>query len=222
MKKHSDSEKKTTFNGDLVAKPGEVYLFTEITGSLYASGADTKTSFPKLTSVGGYLDASGDYGHVKTEDKTAGSRCRALLLASFLASGFSFADGVLAKIVATRGAVSRVIVCGKVEVSYLVTDGDSYSHGATLKEARDGLLFKIGSRDTTEFKAWKLDTMISLRDGIRAYRAITGACEGGVRNWMQSHQVPDKFSVAEAIKFTTGAYGSKEFAGFFNNKPEGK
>ena len=45
--------------GDLVAKPGTVYQFEQITGSLYASGADTKTAFPKLTTVGGSLDASG-------------------------------------------------------------------------------------------------------------------------------------------------------------------
>lgn len=41
------------FEGDLTARPGEVYPYTEITGDLYASGADTKTAFPRLTSVDG-------------------------------------------------------------------------------------------------------------------------------------------------------------------------
>ena len=50
MKKHE---------GDLIAKPGTVYEFEEITGSVYARGADTKTAFPKLTTVGGYVDARG-------------------------------------------------------------------------------------------------------------------------------------------------------------------
>jgi hypothetical protein len=32
---------------------------TTIGGSLYASGADTRTAFPKLTTIGGYLDVRG-------------------------------------------------------------------------------------------------------------------------------------------------------------------
>jgi hypothetical protein len=52
-------ETNKKFEGDIVAKPGTVYEYEEITGSVYASGADTKTSFPKLTTVGGYVDASG-------------------------------------------------------------------------------------------------------------------------------------------------------------------
>ena len=52
---------KTTVvhKGDLIAKPGVAYECEEITGSLDARGADTKTSFPKLTTVGGWLDARG-------------------------------------------------------------------------------------------------------------------------------------------------------------------
>ena len=45
--------------GDLTAQAGNVYDFTEITGTLDASGADTKTAFPKLTTVGGPLYARG-------------------------------------------------------------------------------------------------------------------------------------------------------------------
>ena len=45
--------------GDLESAFGVVYDFDEITGSLDASGADTKTAFPNLTTVGGYLDARG-------------------------------------------------------------------------------------------------------------------------------------------------------------------
>ena len=43
------------FEGDLTAEKGKVYEYIRITGSLYASGADMKTAFPKLTTVGGFL-----------------------------------------------------------------------------------------------------------------------------------------------------------------------
>ena len=207
--------KKDIFTGDLTAKPGEVYNYTEITGIIHASGADTKTAFPRLQSVGGSIHASGDYSNVKTNDSDAPSRCRAALLAAFSAAGFSFADGILARIVSKRGPVARVIICGKTEISYVVTDGEAHSHGKTLKEARDGLIFKISSRDTSEFKAWTMDHVVSKRDAIRAYRAITGACEGGVRSWMEQRETPDKIAVSGIIELTKGAYGADAFRKFF-------
>ncbi|MDE2098436.1 MAG: hypothetical protein KGL39_14380 [Patescibacteria group bacterium] len=136
-------------------------------------------------------------------------------MASFAATGYSFADGILAHIVSSRGRVSRVIICGKTEVSYWVTDGEAFSHGKTLKEARNGLLYKIGSRDTSEFKKWTLEKEVSKRDAIRAYRAITGACEGGVRAWMEQRKTPEKVTVSKIIKLTEGAYGAEKFKEFF-------
>ena len=117
------------FEGDLIANPGVIYPYMQVTGSIYASGADTKTAFPKLTSVGGsiyargvdtktafpkltsvggYIDASGAdtktaFPCAKINDAGAAARCRAMLLSAFSAAGFSFADGVLARIVFRRG-----------------------------------------------------------------------------------------------------------------------
>jgi hypothetical protein len=189
---------------------------TSVGGYIYASGADTKAAFPQLTSVGGAIYAGGaDTPNANTNDSTAGVKCRALLMSSFAAAGFSFADGVLARIVSQRGPVSRVIICGKTEVSYLVTDGEYFSHGNTLAEARDGLIYKIGSRDTSEFKAWTLTDTVTKREAIRAYRMITGACEGGVRSWMEARQTPEEITVKEIIERTRGAYGNDVFEEFF-------
>ena len=210
--------KENVFQGDLTAKAGEVYPYTKVTGSVDASGADTKTAFPKLTSVGGYVYASGAE-KAKPNDPEAPGLCRKLLLSSFAAAGFSFADGILARIVSQRGPVSRVVICGKTEISYLVTDGEEWSHGKTLAEARDGLLFKIGKRDPSEFKAWTLDKVVTKRDAIRAYRTITGACDGGVRSWMEQRQTPESVTVQGIIDLTNGAYGAEQFKAFFTGKP---
>jgi hypothetical protein len=199
---------------------------TSVGGSIYASGADTKTAFPKLTSVGGSIDARGDWSHVKMNDSATaqagaeapviiGRKCRAAVVASFAAAGFSWVDEVLARIISQRGPVSRVVVCGRTDVSYLVTNGEAWSHGKTLSEARDGLLFKIGKRDPAEFKAWTLDKVVSKRDAIRAYRVITGACEGGVRAWMEQRQTPEEITVERIIELTKGAYGADTFREFF-------
>ena len=82
-------------------------------------------------------------------------------------------------------------------------------------EARDGLLFKIGKRDPSEFKAWTLDKTVTKRDAIRAYRVITGACEGGVRAWMEARSTPENITVQGVIDLTVGAYGADAFKKFF-------
>jgi len=226
----------STYDGNLSAKAGVVYPYVAVGGDICAEGTDTTTAFPKLTSVGGYINAGGadtkiafpnltsvggyiyadgDWSHIKTGDVNAADTCRSQLLSSFEKNGFSFADNILSKIVSRKGNVARIIICGKTRISYLVTDGVAWSHGATLKEARDGLIYKSTSRDTSEFKAWALNKTISKRDAIRAYRAITGACEYGVREWLSHREIPKTITPGKIIKLTEGAYGNKEFAMFF-------
>src|SRR3990167_7456131 len=139
--------KLTSVGGYIYAPSGKIEKgafpnLTSVGGYIYAtSGKIEKGAFPNLTSVGGNISApSGDFSHVKVNDANAANRCRAMLLASFAAAGFSFADGILSRIVSQRGPVSRVVICGKTEISFLVTDGEAFSHGATLAEARDGLI----------------------------------------------------------------------------------
>ena len=227
---------------DYTAITGDIYVpsggniergafprLTSVGGYIYApsGGKIERGAFPRLTSVGGYIYAdAANYARVKTNDSTViniGSeiranvlrRCQAYLLSSFAAAGFSFADGILAKIVSRRGPVSRVIICGNTEVSYIVTNGEAFSHGKTLAEARDGLLYKIGSRDTTPYKAWTLDRVVNKGEAIQAYRIITGACDGGVRAWMEQRQTPDTITVKEIIELTRGAFGADVFKAFF-------
>ncbi len=122
----------------------------------------------------------------------------------------------MSHLISLRGQVAKVIVCGKTTTSYVVNDGHgNYSHGATVVEARRGLLYKLSSRDTSEFKGWKLDKQVTLAEAIRAYRSITGACEGGVRNFCEGKTLAKKFTVKEAIALTAGQYGDKVFAEFF-------
>ena len=203
------------FNGDLIVNPGIVYDYVSVGGSIVARGEDTKTAFPKLTSVGGYIYASGDWKHVEIGNII---RCRAMLEKSFSRNNYIFADNMLAKVVSVKGRVSRVILAGKTKVSYLVTDGAAWSHGETLEKACEGLIYKISSRDTTEFKNWKLDTEVTLGQAIKSYRAITGACEQGVRSWMENKKVPQSMTISQAIELTRGAWEADKFAAFFKGK----
>ena len=215
------------FKGDLTVRAREIYEYTEITGSLnadiYKNWGDFRTAFPKIGKIGGdlYLSSLTKSPKIKTNDagaRTAAvSNCRAMLLSSFAAADFSFADGILARIVAQRGNISRVIICGKTEVSYVITDGEgNHAHGSTLDEARADLMVKRTSGDLTQFKSWTLDKVVSRSDAILAYRSITGACAHGTRVWLEQRQTPDSLTVYTIIKLTRGAYGAAKFAEFFS------
>jgi hypothetical protein len=160
---------------------------------------------------------TGDTKTVRTNDPTAPEICRQNIFQENLKIGYYYADEILARLVNRRGHVARVIVCGKTKQSYVVDDGNGkYSHGATLDEARKGLIYKLSSRDTAPFKKWKLSTKISLADAIQAYRAITGACEAGTRHFCETNgNLPDRLTVADAIRRTAKHYGSDAFAKFF-------
>ncbi len=176
-----------------------------------------------LKTVGGVLITRGN-ASLKTNKEVrhnvpgAEDECNRKLTRRLKDAGYSFVDGVLANIVSHRGNVWRIIVCGKSEVSYVVSNGEHYSHGKTLKEARDGLMYKVSSRDKSKFKTWTLDRVVSKAEAIEAYRVITGACEAGVRLWVERHKTPDQITVKEIIELTKGAYGNKEFAGFFTTE----
>ena len=132
------------------------------------------------------------------------------------------ADEILSEIVKKKGNVYHVINHGESEVSYLVTDGTNWSHGETLKEAKDSLIYKISDRDTTFCKDWNLNEKINTVDLIKAYRAITGACESQTKAFCESQKLPKQITPAEAIKLTQGQYNAQVFAEFFGSKKSTK
>jgi len=197
----------------------------EITGSLDCSGADTKSSFPKLTTVGGYLDCSGadtKSSFPKLKKTNSGNLlAKSKVSTAFRRKGFLFADSILTKIIESKvskgGAkIHRVVVVGQAEESYCIEADGTYSHGDTIKEARESLLYKIGERDKSAYEGWTLDKKITKRQAIESYRVITGACEAGVRGFVERQgKLKAKYTVSEVIKITKGQYGNREYAKFF-------
>ena len=128
------------------------------------------------------------------------------------------ADGILSKVVKKRGNVYHVINHGSNDVTYLIKAGDIYSHGNTLKEARESLKYKISNRDTSEFENYKFDDELDQTTLIRMYRAITGACETGTRYFCENNKLPKKCTIRKAIELTKGQYNWEQFKEFFDDK----
>jgi len=126
-------------------------------------------------------------------------------------------DGILSEVIKEKGNILHVKNHGEDKISYIVKDGDVYSHGATLEEAKKSLKYKISNRDTTQYKDHTLDTKLSLTDLIRCYRVITGACEGGAKYFIEQNKIEDReYVIKEFIEITKGQYGNETFAKFFS------
>jgi hypothetical protein len=194
-------------------------------GSLYCRGADTKCSFPKLSTVGGSLDCSGadtKCSFPKLKKRECGDAvARFRVACAFRRKGFLFADGILSEIVNTRDLrggvkVHSIRVVGKTKVTYCIESDGTYSHGDTIKEARESLLYKVSQRDKSAYQGWTMDRKITGKEAIASYRVITGACEAGVRAFVQGQGgLKSRYTVKEVIKLTRGQYGNKEYEAFF-------
>ena len=129
------------------------------------------------------------------------------------------ADNIFGKIVEQKGNVYHVKLGKSEEISYLVTDGEGrWSHGKTLDEAKDDLLYKITDRDKSDYEGLTLDSELSFEDAITCYRVITGACSFGTRDFVENRLGENKkevYTIKEIISLTEGEYGNKVFKDFF-------
>ena len=209
-----------TINGNYTYSPGDDTSKVEIiTGSVDCSGADTKTAFPRLTSVGGSVYCSGAdtktaFPRAKLNDSTA----RGKVFAGFLKSNMLWADNILANIISKKKNVYKIVIVGQTKTSYCIMHNNIWSHGETIKKAKADLIYKIGNRDTSKYKPWKLNTVVSLADAIESYRVITGACEIGTKNFCSTQILKKQYSIKEIISITAGQYGNESYADFFVNK----
>jgi len=152
---------------------------------------------------------------LKTEPKK-------LVQQHFERQGYLFADKILQTIISKKTAGPLIIYktkkIAKDEINFVVYDGEYYSHGETLEQAKNDLIFKRTSQDTSKFKEWKLTDKKPLSELIEAYRSITGACSSGTKDFCTNRDLKEDYTIEEAIKITAGAYNSDKFALFFNER----
>uniref|UniRef100_A0AAU8ATA3 Uncharacterized protein n=1 Tax=Dulem virus 31 TaxID=3145749 RepID=A0AAU8ATA3_9VIRU len=129
-------------------------------------------------------------------------------------------DGIISIVLNKHKNVYKVQNLNSNRESYIVQDGDIYSHGDTIQEAKNGLLFKISNRDTSKYNDFTKETNITLKEAIEMYRIITGACEGGTRYFVENvlADKKEKYTVQEVIDLTQGQYNHAKLVEFFKNK----
>ena len=230
--------KSTTHEGNLIvgkASDWDKYKhLTKITGSLYLQ--DTKiTSLPDNLTVGGSLDLRGTAITSLPDNLTVGGylylrgtaitkspktiktpapdfsiTLKASIEVKLNLKGFSIADGILARILSSKGRTKKICIVGKKEQSYLITDGHgNFAHGKTIKEAQADLVYKV----VAKFDG-KLPKSATGKEWIGIYRAVTGACGTGVRNFVEQtgKSLDDTYTAKEIAKLVQGKFGADKFA----------
>ena len=136
-----------------------------------------------------------------------------------LKRGYVQADGITKKLISEKKLKSTTIYTVEEflenKESFVAQKGELFSHGETVEKAIEGLRYKLSDRDTTKYKKWKLTDEKPVEDLIQAYRAITGACEFGVKQFCVGKKLKEKYTIKQVIKLTNGNYGSEKFALFF-------
>ena len=138
----------------------------------------------------------------------------------WLRRGYVHADGICKKLLSQKKI-------GEIEVfeveefldrksSYVVKRGETFSHGETVEKAIEDLRYKISERDASRFEHWKdnIDKQVSIEEAIQAYRVITGACEMGTRQFVESIQVPAVLTPKVILNVTEGHFGNDKFREF--------
>ena len=127
-------------------------------------------------------------------------------------------DRILSRILEHKGNVWRCEDLVKGKEHFILTDGAGhYAHGETMQSAKADLRFKVGPRDISRYATLKLDDSLSFEEAYACYRTITGACQFGTDQFIQSlPEVKDTYTIREIIELTQGQYGHKAFAQFFH------
>src|SRR6185312_1254777 len=206
---------------------------TSVGGDLSVNGT-AKLDAPALTSVGGYLRV---YNTAKLPKNIVGNDAKAKQMAislrfnlrvalrmSFLLNGFLFADGILGKVLGKKEIGANVVyelaIRGGLKKTFCVQNGETFSHGDTIEKAIADLRYKISDRDTSKFEHWKnnLDQKITVDEAIAAYRTITGACEMGTKQFVESIDVPEKLTPRIVLEMTKDKFGNGDLAEFLKGE----
>jgi len=121
-----------------------------------------------------------------------------------------FTDGVFSYVLKTTKGVKKVRT-ENGEVLYIVGDDQgNFAHGKTIKEARADLVYKV----TAKFDG-TLPESATGAEWVAIYRAATGACAAGCRNFVegQSLDLAETYTKAQVKALTAGQYGSEKLKG---------
>lgn len=120
-----------------------------------------------------------------------------------------FADGIFSRVISNKSGVKKVKT-DNGDVLYIVGDDNgNYAHGKTIKEAREDLVYKVVAKFDGE-----LPKKATGKEWVSIYRALTGACAAGVKNFVErtGKSLDEEYTAIEISKLVKGEFGGDIFA----------
>jgi hypothetical protein len=210
-----------SFNGtlpDSLTVGGDLYLPSfngTLPDSLTVGGDLYLQSFngtlPDSLTVGGDL-------YLPNQSKHIGSNVQHLNFIKWKGTNYAKIDGIFCELIYNKKNIYKAKKINSNHVFYIVSDGNgNYSYGDSIKEAKEDLIFKIGNRSKDDYKDLTLKSKLTFEESIKCYRIITGACQFGVKIFLERKNIvkSKKLSIAQIIELTQGEYGNQQFSQFF-------
>jgi len=209
-----------TINGDLdlrslTTADKDFLKGTTINGDLDLSSLTTADKdFLKGTTINGSLYLSS----LTTADRiTLESNIKKLKEGYNQKEGYCFFDSILSKVLKVSEKSGYTIYTTPFE--YVAKKGKFTAHSKTVKKAIVDLEFKKVAEKLKKDPI-KEDTLFT----VKYYRLLTGACDNGVRQWMQNNKIPFKVIGEDTVELKpmkakellpilekTNAYGVERF-----------
>ena len=215
---------KYTVEGDEVIVSGNLYLYNNQLTALPESfgnlkvGGDLWLHNNQLTALPesfGNLKVGGDLS--LSNNQLTSEPVFNRMAGNVVAKDWCYVDGIVREVV-SRKNLGEGLTLIKTPFDFIVGNGEAWAHCKTTEEALEDYRFKLYKSDPEELKGLDIDKPLSHPEAINVYRAITGACREGVRQWMNGRQLPEPITIRQVLSLTGEAYGGSEFAGFFGGK----
>ena len=131
-----------------------------------------------------------------------------------------YCDGMLVHIKRKKKVGKYTYYVGKIKNMNVIFDGEHYAHCKDIKSGVLDLEFKKAKdRGADQYKDLTLESVLTYDEAVIAYRIITGACQAGTQQFLNSlKEVKEKYTVAEIIELTKGHYGSMAFEKFIKKE----
>ena len=177
-------------------------------GSLDLSGTQI-TALPDNLTVGGSLYLNGAQMTIRN--------IKRLQNGDYVEGKYLYADNILTHIKSTRKKGKYTLYVGKIKGKNVISDGINYAHCGKWKDGISDLNFKAATdRGAEQYKRLTLDSIVNKDDAISMYRVITGACQQGTKNFLNSlPELKKEYKISEIIELTKGNYGADTFKKFF-------
>jgi hypothetical protein len=120
-----------------------------------------------------------------------------------------FTDDIFSYVLSNKKGVKKV----KTEngkILYIVSDDKGNSaHGETIAKAREDLIYKVVDKSDVV-----IPKKATGKEWIGIYRAVTGACGAGVKNFVEGRSIDlgASFTAVQIAKMVQGQFGSEAFA----------